>query len=185
MSRIILDPGHGGTAPGAVNLRVDLKEKDVVLTIGLCLGRYLQAKKQNIELTRTKDIAVSLKDRCTFANDWPADYFISLHCNARQMRGKYGIELETYHYHTSRKGERLAEVVQRSLLKLVGREITVWDRGVKEGKYYVLRNTNMPAILVEMGFISDYEEAVWLEDLPHQAVLTKAVGNGILSYLGV
>jgi len=185
MSRIILDPGHGGTAAGAVNLRVNLKEKDVVLTIGLCLGRYLKARNQNIQLTRTKDIAVSLKDRCKVANDWPADYFVSLHCNAREMRGKYGIEIETYHYHTSRKGERLAHAVQYSLLKDVGREIVVWDRGIKQGKYYVLRNTNMPAILVEMGFISDYEEAKWLALLPHQAVLTQAVGNGILTYLGV
>ena len=184
MPRIMVDPGHGGKDSGAVNTKKRLNEKDINLDVGLYLGKYLRDKLGQVStLTRAFDEFVPLRTRCTLANEWNADYFISLHTNARPRKGKYGIEFETYYCAGSEKGEELADAIQKKLLLLVEPSIVVHDRGIKKGRYYVLRHTKMPAVLVEMGFLSDNEEAEWLRQVTSQKLLAEAIAEGFFSFI--
>ena len=91
------------------------------------------------------------------------------------MRGKPGVEIETYHCPGSKKGEEFAAIVQETLIKDVGEISGVIDRGVKGGRYYVLKHTKMPAVLVELGFLSDNEEALFLSATTNQEVMAKSL----------
>lgn len=181
--KIMIDAGHGGTAPGAVNKTVGIQEKDINLAVALQMRivalSQIEPRNLSLRLTRIEDESLSLQKRCDIANAFEADIFVSLHCNARPMKGKYGIELETYYLSTS--GLAYAKAVQSRLLADVGREVTVFDRGTKKFGYYVLRHTAMPAILVEMGFLSDDEEARWLNNVPHQKLLASSILKGVLT----
>ena len=99
------------------------------------------------------------------------------------MRGKPGVEIETYYYPGSKKGEEFAAMVQEALIKDVGEISEVIDRGVKGRRYYVLKHTKMPAILVELGFLSDNEEALFLSAITNQEVMARSLCEGAETYL--
>lgn len=161
--KVVFDPGHGGRDPGAINKNLELKEKDLTMKVGRYLlgislaGDYLF----DPVMTRISDLALSLKNRCIFANEKKADAFVSIHHNAR-LTQRPGLEIETYCYPGSVKGRNFAEIVQAYLINELAEKMKVLDRGVKEKAFYVLRKTKMPAILVELGFITDDEEAKFL-----------------------
>lgn len=161
--KLIIDPGHGGKDPGAVNKNLGLKEKDITMKVGRYLlgislvGDYLF----DPIMTRVSDLALSLKNRCVFANRVEADAFVSIHHNAR-LTQKPGLEIETYCNPGSIKGHNFASIVQADLMNDMAKVIKTLDRGVKQKAFYVLRKTKMPAILVELGFITDDEEARFL-----------------------
>jgi len=134
-------------------------------------------------MTRHKDEFVSLRDRCAKASSWKADAFISIHTNARPMRGRHGIEIEVYHYPGSKKGEDLATMAKETLIRDVSKAFEVIDRGVKEGKYYVLKHTKMPAMLVELGFLSDNEEALFLSAVANQQIMATSLCEAAEVYL--
>jgi len=175
--RVMIDPGHGGKDPGAINKELDIKEKDINLMVGLLMKDYIEKGDYLYDayLTREKDEFVSLKGRCHFASFWQAHAFMSIHTNARPMRGKPGIEIEVYHYPRSKKGREFANIALGMLLGGVGEIFKVISRGVKEGAYYVLKNTKMPAILVELGFLSDNEEALFLSVLRNQKIIATSL----------
>ena len=176
---VVIDPGHGGTDLGAVSN--DVLEKDVNLGVALKLRKYvIQGAYPFLPfLTRGDDCFVSLKKRCDIANEAKASLFISLHCNARPMRGREGIEIETYHYPGSCVGEAVASVLFNFLFQAIDEYYTCIPRGIKQGNYYVLRKTTMPAVLVEMGFLTDPEEATWLKRPMNQQLLARALAEGI------
>jgi len=181
MGRLVIDPGHGGRDPGAVSRDGLIFEKNINLDVGLYLSHYLERNSNmEIAMTRNDDTFVSLQERCDIANNLNADYFISLHTNARPLRGKYGIELEVWHYAGSTSGERLAKAVLDRLVDDVSEAMRCHSRGTKEGRFYVLRNTRMPAILVEMGFVSDPEEAEWLSLVTSQTLLAGSLGEALI-----
>ncbi len=183
--KVMIDPGHGGDRhPGAVNTRLNLLEKHINLSVcrdilGIsCAGDYLFEPK----MTRVSDISISLKERCEFANGVKADAFVSVHCNARYTH-RPGIEIETYHYPGSMKGNNLASLIQQGLLEDVGKIGDVVDRGVKQKAFYVLKHTIMPAALVELGFITDDDEALFLNNPKNQKVMAKAIADAIELFL--
>ena len=186
----VIDPGHGGADPGAV--ANDIKEKDVNLEVALRLRKYVvQGDYLFLPfLTRGDDHYVSLQDRCEIANTTKASLFVSLHCNARPMRGREGIEIETYYYPGSYVGEIVASVLFNFLFVSIDEKYKCIPRGIKPGlvwskekkkmvPYYVLRHTKMPAVLVEMGFLTDPEEARWLNEGVNQNLLAQAIAEGI------
>ena len=183
--RLCIDPGHGGKDPGAVNKELNILEKQINLAVALLMRSYAFKGDYLFDTytTRHKDEFITLRDRCGKALSWKAHAFLSIHTNARPMKGRHGVEIETYHYPSSRKGEEFAGIVQEGLLEDVGKIFDVIDRGVNPGNYYVLRHTQMPAVLVELGFLSDNEEALFLSAIANQEVMAKSLCEAAETFL--
>ncbi len=168
MSLIIIDPGHGGADPGAV--ANGLLEKDLNLGISLKLKELLTGSGIPVRLTRESDQDLSLEARCDTANNWPADLFLSVHCNGSPDPLAQGLEI--FCHPGSAPGTRLARAIHQELLQL-GRR----DRGIKTAEFYVLKHTRRPAVLAECGFITNPGEADWLKS--HLAEMAGALMRGI------
>ena len=190
VKKIVIDPGHGGTDPGAVSDDFPgIDEKTYALDISARLRCLLELDgKYKCLMTREKDIFVSVPDRSKMANDWGADLFVSIHHNAR-FEERPGIEIETFFYiknSPESKAAKAAREVQSSLIiGLVKDGEKVIDRKVKQANFSVLRETNMPAILVELGFITDRDEATWLGLPMNRALLAELVNQGIRAHFAV
>lgn len=176
--KIVIDPGHGGKDPGAVGPS-GIKEANVNLQVALKVAEKLQRAGLSVKLTRTTDVFVDLQPRCDIANSWGADYFVSIHCNAAGTPEARGTE--TYCYKLGGKGEVLAKSIQAELIAATGR----LNRGVKTANYYVLRRTNMPAVLTELAFISNPEEERLLSNPEFQEKCALAIARGIGKVIGV
>jgi len=184
---ILLDPGHGGSYPsgdpGAVDGlnaaerdKIDTKEADINLAVGLMLCNSLIAQGARSTMTRSSNWYPSLQQRCDMANKFGANIFISLHCNSGPSSAA---GIETLYAPGSINGKRLAELVQQELIKAT-RET---NRGVKQrDDLYVLKHTNMPAILVEMGFISNPSEEVKLNTKQYQQKVADAIVKAVIRY---
>ena len=170
---IVLDPGHGGKDPGAVNGKKH--EADANLAIAKKVGAKLKAKGYNVKYTRTKDVYFSLAERCRMSNNWDADLFVSIHLNAAASKEASGIE--TWRYTTvGNLTKELAKNVQGELIAATG-----WkDRGVKQSStLYVLKKTIASAVLVECGFISNDAECQKLFSEKWQNKIANGVVKGI------
>jgi N-acetylmuramoyl-L-alanine amidase len=187
--RIVLDPGHGGVDSGCISNDsvLDLGavyESNSALMIAILASEYAKNFKDlDVMLTRTQDSFVSLSARVAFSNDNNADVFVSLHHNAR-VPERPGFEVETYYMtelSESSISAQLAQSVHRQVLWSVNNDsgIQIIDRGIKQANFYVLRETLCPAILVELGFLTDAEELEWLQGESHKVVLARAVIDGI------
>ncbi|QIR41926.1 N-acetylmuramoyl-L-alanine amidase (plasmid) [Tolypothrix sp. PCC 7910] len=173
--KICIDPGHGGTDPGAIGKEpFILNEKDVTLSISLFLKKELEEKGHTVILTRDKDVTVSLADRARIANHNNADIFISIHCNSSDNNDAEGIE--TWIFPGSTVGRKLADPVQKSLVNNFSNHK---NRGIREKSFQVLRETNMPAILVECEFISNPNKLKLLSNKDHQEKIAKAITSAI------
>lgn len=171
MKRICIDAGHGGKDPGAAG-RSGLNEKDVNMQVALKVADLLM-DRYTVVMTRTDDQYVSLGKRCDIANQSKSRLFVSIHCNAAENHEANGIE--TFHYYTSTRGKLFANAIQRGLIALTERR----DRGVKAAGFQVLRDTSMPATLVELGFITNTEEEQLLQKEEFQNACAKAIVKGI------
>ena len=176
--RIVIDPGHGGSDPGAVGPN-GLKEAHVNLAVALKVAEKLRKAGVEVKLTRTSDVFIDLQPRCDIANSFGADYFVSIHCNSAGTPEARGTE--TYCYKLGGKGEVLAKAIQAELVASTGRV----NRGVKTANYYVLRRTNMPAGLTELAFISNPEEERLLGSPDYQEKCATAIARGIGKVIGV
>jgi len=172
---VVIDPGHGGPDPGAVGVS-GLQEKDVVLPIALQVAQFLQQQGVQIVLTRTDDRDLGLEPRVEMARNLNATLFVSIHANAISLSRPDVNGVETYYYRT---GERLANTIHQQIL----RQLRMNDRGVRQARFYVLRHTPMPAVLVEVGFVTGSEDARQLRDPQFQRQMAAAIATGILLYL--
>ncbi len=175
---VVIDPGHGGRDPGAVG-PTGLQEKDVTLAVALKVANILRQAGIDVKLTRTSDAYVDLQPRCDIANSVKAEYFISIHCNAVDNPAAHGTE--TFCYKFGGQGEVLAKIIQAELIATTSRA----NRGIKEANFYVLRKTNMPAVLVELAFISSLEEERLLGSFDFQEKCATAIARGIGEMFGI
>lgn len=173
--RIFLDPGHGGTNPGAIGVN-GLEEADVNLDVALRTGRLLQAEGYTVNYSRTSDVNVSLSERARLANQWGADYFVSIHCNSNVNPIYKGTS--TYYYRTGIIAEDLALTVNTALVE----EINTTDLGIFTANFAVLRLTRMPAILVELAFLSNPEEAEQLATESFRQKCAIGISRGIIAF---
>lgn len=171
---VIIDPGHGGKDPGAVGLK-GLQEKNVILPISLDVSRLLQEQGIQVKLTRSADYFVSLRGRADFANRAGADIFVSIHANAVGGDRSHINGMEVFYY----EHRDLSEAIHRSIV----RSINVDDRGVKRGRFYVLRKSGMPASLVEVGFVTGTEDNRKLSNPAYRREMAQAIAQGILDYI--
>lgn len=171
---IVIDPGHGGNDPGAV--ANGLQEKDVVLDVGQRAADKLRASGANVIMTRSSDQFIALEERAAIANRANADIFVSIHANAAAATSATGTE--SYHFPTSTNGRRLAANIQNELVSHLGTR----DRGVKDANFSVLRNTAMPATLLELGFITNASEAERMKTASFRENAANAIHDGIQVY---
>ncbi|KYH33125.1 N-acetylmuramoyl-L-alanine amidase [Neomoorella mulderi] len=178
MPKIGIDPGHGGSDPGAVAAG-GLQEKDVTMAVGLALRQLLQEAGVEVVMSRTGDQDVSLADRAGLFNREQVDLIISLHVNsAGTPAASY---VSTFILAPGGQAEKIARLIQSELVAATG-----WpDGGVREANFYILRETDAPAVLVEMGFISNPETAAQLATPAVQQALARAIFRGLAAYLGL
>ena len=172
---VVIDPGHGGQDSGAPGIG-GLLEKDVVLPIGKKIASILEQNGIQPILTRNSDFFVGLQGRVDIADRAHATLFVSVHANSIDNRPDVN-GLEVYYYDS---GYNLAEVVRRSILRSIS---TIKDRGTRKARFYVLRKSSMPSILVETGYMTGTEDNPHLANPEYQNHMAEAIANGILQYL--
>ncbi len=175
---VVIDPGHGGPDPGAIGIS-GIRETDVVLEVSKIVKRLLSEKGVKVRLTRNNEIDLDLAPRVSFANKMDTDIFVSIHANASRGKRRDINGLETFYYR-GWKGRLLAKRIQKQILRVSPGSP---DRGVKQGRFYVIKNTRMPAVLVEIGFLTGRLDAKRLEKSTHRKRLAYAIAKGILEYL--
>ncbi|MFV8826442.1 SH3 domain-containing protein [Alkalihalobacterium sp. APHAB7] len=150
---IVIDAGHGGSDPGAVGN--GLREKDVTLRVSLELQKKLEAAGAKVVMTRTTDTFVSVNRRFEIANASNGHSFVSIHTNSLSNSQAHGTETFWNRSHQHAQSQQLAQVAQKHLVQ----QLKTRDRGVKEGNFGVVRYTRIPSILVELGFITNPNDA--------------------------
>lgn len=173
---VVIDPGHGGDRSGAHY--EGISEKDINLAVSLKLEAILRGYGYNVVMTRAEDVEMDLYVRSYLANAVDADLFVSLHSNAASNNPDYQ-GIYTYYHPTSRRGAELAQTIQTPLCQATGGI----DRGIRDADFVVVRETNMAAVLVEMGFMSNHEELMKLVDSDYQDKLAQGIAEGIVRYL--
>ena len=169
---VVLDPGHGGIDYGAI--RSGINEKDINTSVSLKTAAILRSNGYKVYMTRDEDKTVSLEDRVVFAEEIKPDIFVSIHVNSSQGTSATGIETHYYHDYSI----PLGKLVQNSMKKYINSP----DRGLLKSKFYVINHTTMPAILVEIGFISNEGERAELVSESRQQATAKAIAEGIMNY---
>ena len=180
---VVIDPGHGGGDSGAVG-HYGVKEKDVTLYVALRVEKLLKDAGAKVVMTRTTDRDVSYRNSPNRTelqarvNKCPpdTDIFISIHCNAFSNPSSHG--METYYYSGSPQSRRLAVLLNEELAKYGGR----FNRGVRTANYYVLKHNPHPSSLVELAFVTNYEEENLLADDDYQDALAKAIASAVNRY---
>ena len=172
---VVIDPGHGGKDSGAPGLG-GLLEKDEVLPIGRRIAAILEQNGVQAVLTRDADFFVELQGRVDIAERVNATVFVSVHANSVDNRPDVN-GLEVYYYDS---GYGLAEAVRKNILQSIG---TIKDRGTRKARFYVLRKSSMPSILVETGYMSGREDNPRLGSPEYQNRMAEAIARGILQYL--
>ena len=171
---IVVDAGHGGRDQGTS--AGDILEKDINLLVAKKLAKKLEDAGALVIFTREDDTKIGLEERAAFANENKADLFISLHCNyCEDDAGVQG--LECYYREDSEEGQALADRIVQS----VQEEEKIGNRGTRTANFRVLRKTDMPAVLVEMGYLSNRSEREKMTDDAYQELLADRIAEGILS----
>ena len=192
---VYLDAGHGGYDPGASYFGIS--EKSLTLAIQSRVKAKLEAEGYQVVTTRTSDTYVDLTDRSHAANASESDIFVSIHINASGSSAAQGIETyyyqpyaeypsrinATYHANSTRlsMSDTLANAIQSSLINATGAQ----NQGVKRQTFAVLRETTAPAVLLELGFLSNPQEAARLNTSAYQETLANAIVAGIKRYYSI
>ena len=192
---VYLDAGHGGYDPGASYFGIS--EKSLTLAIQSRVKAKLEAEGYQVVTTRTSDTYVDLTDRSHAANASESDIFVSIHINASGSSAAQGIETyyyqpyaeypsrinATYHANPTRlsMSDTLANAIQSSLINATGAQ----NQGVKRQTFAVLRETTAPAVLLELGFLSNPQEAARLNTSAYQETLANAIVAGIKRYYSI
>lgn len=182
---IVIDPGHGGKDSGAVGN--GLKEKDIVLALGLAIKKRLEANyNARVHMTRTTDVFVELEDRAAFANKLKAKLFVSIHINSAASLAR-GFETYIYNKTSSQKTKDAQKAITDEIyakIKPLG-SLIHGSSPYKSANYSVLRNTNMAAVLTESAYINTPADAALLKNAKFIEALVQGHVNGIAKAAGL
>lgn len=170
---IMLDPGHGGSDPGAEGAIRGVWEAQLNLEISALLRRELESLGYHVITTRDQDRFVSLGSRADYANSALPYIFVSIHNNSHPNSEMSGAM--TFYHPTSSSGPQLARLVQHELTAATG----FVDKGIRQANFFVLRETAVPSVLVECGFLTNREECRSLTSPATQLAIAQAVARGI------
>lgn len=169
---VVIDPGHGAGDLGGHYGKV--YEKHLALDTSMRLEHYLKASGYRTVMTRRSDVFISLPKRAAIGNSYSNSIFVSVHYNYTWKRDVSG--LETFYY--SSRSKPLADSIHSSML----RKARCVDRGVKHARYYVIRNSKNPAVLVECGFVSNSRERERMKKASYRDDLARGIAEGIAKY---
>lgn len=175
---VILDAGHGGNDSGTIEQSAS--EKEINLSIVLKMKQLLENRGIQVILTRDRDVFMELEERTEVAKTDKADLFLSIHCNYYEDDSSiHG--LECYYSQDSSEGKYYAEKIMESIEK----SGKISFRNAKPADYYVLKNTDLPAVLVEAGYLSNYRERADLISEEYQEKLAAELVEGIIKGLNI
>ncbi len=184
--RIFIDQGHNPSSHNMGAVGNGLLEQDVNYEVGLYLAQMLNSdprftarlSRPTVDTVLGSNNSTSLQARVNMANSWPADYFVSIHCNSNTNPAINGSEVYVYQENT--QSYWLAQHILNGIVQQVGTR----DNGVRTNpSLYVLRRTNMPAVLVELAYLSNAADAQKLKEDPWG--FARGIYNGMLSYFGL
>ncbi|WP_080873473.1 N-acetylmuramoyl-L-alanine amidase family protein [Oceanobacillus timonensis] len=179
-TRIYIDPGHGGSDPGAS--ANGLQEKDVTLDIALKTRDILneQYSGHTIKLSRTSDVTKSLDTRTNEANNWGANFFVSIHINSGGATG-----YESYTWNGNYDNKERTNAIRNTIHNETVDQTGFTDRGKKQSNLHVLRESSAPAILTENGFIDNTTDADKLKNDADLEEIAQGHADGIARALGL
>jgi N-acetylmuramoyl-L-alanine amidase len=177
---VILDAGHGGSDEGA---KVHtFMEKKIALTTAFLVKRHLEKLGYRVIMTRSRDVYLPLQRRVSIANKSKGSLFVSVHFNSCPSEEVHGIEIFYYdskEMWRTQASKRLAHCILDDVLEQTG----AISRGIKRGNFHVIRETEIPAVLVEGGFMTNKEERNKLRDRAYLDLLAEGIAQGIDKYL--
>ena len=186
---IVVDAGHGGDDPGKIGIN-DALEKDINLQIALKLQKILEQNNIKVVMTRNTDAglysegatnkkAEDMQKRCKIIEDSNALFTVSIHQNSYVSGESRGAQV--FYYKQSAEGKKLAGIIQRHIVN----EADTTNKRVEkaDSTYYLLLHTNVPAVIVECGFLSNPEEAGRLNSDSYQQKIAGSIYNGLMEYL--
>ncbi|CAF23039.1 MULTISPECIES: N-acetylmuramoyl-L-alanine amidase family protein [Candidatus Protochlamydia] len=180
---IVIDPGHGGHDVGTQSIsKPRYQEKSLNLVTAKFVCSYLQQLGYQIFMTRENDKFISLDKRAQIANKRKPTLFVSVHYNSAPSSEAQGVEVFFYQSddkERARKSKRLAQLILQTVLT----ETEAKSRGVKHGNFAVIRETNMPAVLIEGGFVTNEEELKKLKDPAYLKKIALGIAKGIDEYV--
>ena len=169
---VILDPGHGGYDEGGRSVRGS-NEKVLALDVARRVKPILERHGFRVIMTRNSDVFIPLGGRTAIASRYPDSIFVSIHFNYTSRRAANGFE--TYYYNP--RYRRMAANILEEILETY----RCTDRGVKSARFYVLRNNRRPAVLLELGFLSNAYDNKFAQDPRHRQRLAEAIARGIMA----
>lgn len=183
---VCLDPGHGGRDPGAVFGSIN--EKNLNLDIAKRVAVLLKKEGVRVFLTRTKDSNLAhksfegsmqraeLRERLLLAKKRKSDIFVSIHCNSEEKAAHFGPQ--TFYQENSQESILLASIIQRELIKVLSTH-----RQAIPGRYYLMENSSIPTVIVEIGYLSHPKDRSLLAESNFRQSVAKAITKGILVFL--
>jgi N-acetylmuramoyl-L-alanine amidase len=172
-STVVIDPGHGGFDRGGIRSNI-IPEKGVALDVARRLRNYLAEAGFRTVMTRSGDTFVTLDHRVGRANAQRRAIFVSIHFNSARRRGANGIET----FYASARARKLASLIQRYAMKTTSGE----NRGIKRAKFYVLRRSRIPAVLIECGFLTNPGDARRASRAAWRDQLARQIARAIIRY---
>lgn len=180
---IVLDPGHGGKDPGAKFVypdRSEVYEKDIVLKVANLVRQKLEKDGAIVKMTRSDDRFIELPDRVRFTQNNFAEMFISIHVNSVNNTAASGTE--TYYSKAANDNEKEDAVLAAAINNQIVQNVQMKDRKVKRENYYVITGVVMPAVLVELGFISNEGDRNKMLNDAYVEIYAQSIYNGIVEY---
>lgn len=171
---IVIDPGHGGIDPGSTSLNGKF-EKDYSLDVSKMVAQKLEQSGASVILTREDDTTLSLDNRVNISHAYFTDAFISIHYDAYETNNIHGMST---HYYGSSGSLNLAETIQNELAI----HTDMKNRGIMNSPYYVLRNNQNLAVLIELGFLTNEHDLVMIETKEHANNVAEAIHQAISKY---
>ena len=186
---VVIDSGHGGSDPGKVGVDGSL-EKKINLEIAMRLKQYLELEDIEVVMTRESDMGLyeegdtskkmaDMQNRCQLINDAKPDLVVSIHQNS--YHEEYVSGGQVFYYQDSKKGKKLAEILQERFTYVLGAENRRLAKA--NGNYYLLLHVKSPIVIVECGFLSNWKEAALLQQEDYQDRLAWTIHMGIMEYL--
>ena len=172
-STVVIDPGHGGFDRGGIRSNI-IPEKGVALDVARRLRTYLADAGFRTVMTRSGDTFVTLDRRVAIANGQRRAIFVSIHFNSAPRKGADGIET----FYASARAKRLASLIQRYAMKTTSGE----NRGIKRARFYVLRRSRIPAVLIECGFLTNRQDARRASQAAWRDQLARQIARAIIRY---
>ncbi len=181
---IVIDPGHGGEDDGTKSLtKPKYREKHLNLATAKMLQAYLEQMGYRTIMTRNEDVFIGLKERAKMANDLKPDLFVSVHYNAAESTDAQGVEVFFYQSKTNPERTASSKQLAQNILDRIIVLTQAKSRGVKHGNLAVIRETQMPAVLVEGGFLTNKNEIEKLKDPAYLKMVAWGIAQGIQTYI--